>query len=179
KMRLTGERPGDEAAADASIAGRPEFLIDPLLIAVAKTDDAQAARFRDRLCQRSTGCSPHRGKKNWMADTELLGKLFAKRHRVCPYRMRKNPLCAVSRHLTASALACAIWASSLNPRPHANPGPPKCDELRPVPIVDCYCIKLDKHCIQREHSQADVDQMVQDLSESANPFRMAEPGLKS
>src|SRR5262249_2789310 len=84
-MRLTGERPRDEAAADASIAGHPEFLIDPLLIAVAKTDDAEAARFGDRLCQRSTGSSSHRGKKNRMADAELLGELCAKRHRVCPF----------------------------------------------------------------------------------------------
>src|SRR5262249_19431478 len=84
-MRLTGERPRDEAAADASIAGHPEFLIDPLLIAVAKTDDAKAARFGDRPCQRSTGRSSHRRKKNWMADAELLGELCAKRHRVCPF----------------------------------------------------------------------------------------------
>jgi hypothetical protein len=47
----------------ASIAGRPKFLIDPLLIAVAKTHDAEAARFGDRLCQCSTGCSSHRDKK--------------------------------------------------------------------------------------------------------------------
>src|SRR5262249_61840216 len=84
-MRLTGERPCDEAAADASIAGRPEFLINPLLIAIAKTDDAEGARFSDRPCQRSTGCSSHRGKKNRMVDTKLLGELCAKRHRVCPF----------------------------------------------------------------------------------------------
>src|SRR5262249_42589182 len=80
-MRLTGEGPRDEAAAHAGIARRAEFLIDPLLIAVAETDDAEAARVGHRLRQRSTGRSSHRGKKDRMADAELLGELCAKGHR--------------------------------------------------------------------------------------------------
>src|SRR5712675_1416575 len=74
-----------KTAAHASIAGRTKFLIDTLLIAIAKTDDAEAARFGHRLCQCSTGRSSHRGKKNRMADAELFGELCAKRHRVCPF----------------------------------------------------------------------------------------------
>jgi len=85
KMRMAGEGPRDKAAAHACIAGRQEFLIDPLRIAVANPDDAEAARFGDRLCQRSTGRSSHGGKKDGMADAELLRELCAKRHRDCSF----------------------------------------------------------------------------------------------
>src|SRR5262245_8213147 len=92
-MRLTSERPRDEAAAHAGIARRAEFLIDPLLIAVAETDDAEAACVGNRLCQRSTGRSSHRGKEDRMADAEFLGELCAKGHRICPSYSRFAARC--------------------------------------------------------------------------------------
>jgi hypothetical protein len=91
---------------------------DPLLIAVAKTDDAEAARFGDRLCQCSTGRSSHRGKKNRMGDAELFGELCAKRHRVCPFYLAVCNRCSTRQHpwglpgrKSSATRRCRSWPS--------------------------------------------------------------------
>jgi hypothetical protein len=91
KMGLASERPRDEAATDARVAGRQEFPIELLLVAVAQTYQAEAARFGDRSRQRSTGRPPHRRKQDGMADAELFRELSAEWHGLLPSILRGVP----------------------------------------------------------------------------------------
>jgi len=71
-LRVPSQRPGNEAAADAGIAGSGEFPLEPFGIAITAADQAEPARFAHRGRELAARRIGHRRGDDRMLDTELL-----------------------------------------------------------------------------------------------------------
>ncbi len=69
-LRVLGKAPGDEAAADARIAGGSEFPCDPFGVAIAATKDAEPAGLGDRGREHAVRHDIHRREQHRMLDAE-------------------------------------------------------------------------------------------------------------
>ena len=70
QMRLACQRPGDEAAADARIAGGYEFVIEPRRIAIAAADQPEPARRRDGGGEPAPRHAAHGREQDGVPDVE-------------------------------------------------------------------------------------------------------------
>jgi hypothetical protein len=72
QLRLFRHGPGDETAADARIAGGPEFGFKPIGIAIAAADEPQPATARHGRRERAASSHRHRRRQDRMRQPEAL-----------------------------------------------------------------------------------------------------------
>src|SRR6185437_12854334 len=80
QRRILGQRPGDKTTPDAPIAGGSEFTVEPSVIAIAATDEAETAGVADRSGKPTTRDPAHRRQEDRMGDAELFGEARSQCH---------------------------------------------------------------------------------------------------
>ena len=80
QTRLVGQRPSDEATADALVARCRKFLFEPVSFPIAAADQPETARLAHRASQTSTGNATHGCQQNWMLDAKFFGKARTQGH---------------------------------------------------------------------------------------------------
>ena len=70
QRRLFRQAPGDEAAPDPRVAGRREFSLEPVAVAVTAADDPKSARRAHRGGELAVRHHVHRREQHRMLDAE-------------------------------------------------------------------------------------------------------------